>query len=182
MGLPASIDPSKRNLQRNLERDLSRAHSQGGVRLYPPDDFVGIAKLGDEPLHHRSDLGQDGLPLAPRLDAILQRLRVPDANCMVTRTGKELLAVGPPRQRIDIIKVAAQPRHLLEGLGVPDAHVVVEPAAGDALAVRTVGGAEHAIGVADQIVQERAARCVPDPHGSIIGGRQDSVAVGAESH
>ncbi len=48
--------------------------------------------------------------------------------------------------------VAAQLRHLLEGLGVPDAHVVVEATAGDPLAVRTVHGAERAIDAAWQVV------------------------------
>jgi len=81
------VDPINRNPQRNLERDLSPARGQQNVSLDPFDDLPGIAKLCEESLHHRLDLGQDGLPLTPRLHAILQRLRIPDANSVVARTG-----------------------------------------------------------------------------------------------
>jgi len=61
------VVPIKRHPQRNLKRDLSRARST--KRQPPLDDLAGIAKLGEEPLHHRFDLGQDGLPLRPRSHA-----------------------------------------------------------------------------------------------------------------
>ena len=176
------IEPIERSPQRDLERDLSRTRAKRRVGLDPLDDLTGIVELGEEPLHHRLDLRQDGLPLTPRLQAVLQRLRVPNTDGVVARTGDELLTVGPPRQRIDKVFVAAQPRYLLEGLGVPDAHIVVSPAASDALAVRTIHGAEHLIAVSDQIVQPRAGRGIPDPHDPVQRGRQDPPAVGAESH
>lgn len=124
---------------------------------------------------------EDG-EIAPRLHPILQRLRLPDAHRVIARAGDELLAVGPPRQRIDVILVPAKPRDRLERLGVPQTDVVVVAAAGDALAVRAQSSAARAIPVSDQVVQPRARRGISDPHDPIFRGRHDSAAVGTEGH
>ena len=60
MGLPSDgVDPIKRQPQRNLKRDLARARRQQSFSLDPLDDLAGIAKLGEEPLHHRLELGPE---------------------------------------------------------------------------------------------------------------------------
>jgi hypothetical protein len=88
MELPRSgVDPLKGYPQRNLKRDLARARGQRNVSLDSLDDFAGVSKLCEESLHRRFDVGQDGLPLTSRLDTILERLRIPDANSVVARTG-----------------------------------------------------------------------------------------------
>jgi hypothetical protein len=87
-GLPrGGVDPINRHLQRNLKGDLPRTRGQQNISLDPLYDLAGIAKLGEEPLHHGFDLGQHGLPLTSRLHAILERLRIPDASSVVARTG-----------------------------------------------------------------------------------------------
>jgi len=76
------VDPIKRHSQGNLKRDLARARGQRNVGLDPLHDLAGISKLGVKPLHHRFDVGEDGLPLTTRSDAVLERLRIPAASLL----------------------------------------------------------------------------------------------------
>src|SRR5262249_3918367 len=119
---------------------LLLARAQRLIGFYVFDDFACVAELREKPPHHRFYVGHDGLPLTLCSRAERQRLRIPDADRVVARTGDKLLTVGPPRQGIDIVFVAAKPGHRLERLGVPNPHIVISAAAGYAPAVRTVGG------------------------------------------
>jgi len=83
-------------------RAIGRARvPRDGSALTRSTTFVDVAELREELLHHRLDLRQDGLPLAPRLDALHERMRIPDTDGVVARAGDELLAIGPQGQRID---------------------------------------------------------------------------------
>ena len=93
--------PCERRSERDLEGDLARTRPQRPIRFDPFNDLVGVTKFREEPLHQRLDLRQDGLAFAPRLDALHERLRIPDADGVVARAGDELLARQPARPSSD---------------------------------------------------------------------------------
>jgi len=88
----------ERRAQNDLQRYLAGARAERRVGSHLIRDMGRVAQFVEQPLHHRLDLSQDGLSLAPRCHAVLQRLRVPDADGAIARARDELLAVGPPRQ------------------------------------------------------------------------------------
>ena len=73
--------------------------------------------------------------------ALMQRLRVPQSNRTIARSGQELRAVGAEFEMLDVLLVTAENQQLLESLSVPDPDGCIISTGGDSLSVGTEGRA-----------------------------------------